>query len=1010
MTTDKKEIFVSLHNHSDYSIFDAISKYNNMITKALEFGQDALGVSEHGTTSGLLDFYKQATKAGIKPILGYEGYISTNINIKDRGDIYHICLYAKDYEGYKNLNRINSFAHQNIYHKPRLSIPILRKYSKGLICTSACMGGLLKRDDAEKWARVLQEIFNDDFYIELQFNNLQGQYEYNQRVLKVAMDFNINITIGVDSHYINPRDAHIHRAWKFIKDDNPYYSHDDFYMHSQDQVIERILAHGFNHQTAMIWVSNTREIANKCNCIIPIEKENYPIFPDCEDQEKRMRELALAGMQKKLITPYSNEEIERMEKELIDLTNANYNNYFLIIEDALRWCDDVSKIGRSSGGRGSVVGSFVAYLLNITGINPLKHGLLFERFLNPSRVTPCDIDCDFESARRGEVIEYLKQKYTLAYQVRTFNLVGAKAGIQRAGQSMGLDNLELDRISSLIPKNGTLDNLPKKYNGKILTQKQYDKLLFLAYSFQGIIQSYGIHASAVMLFPKAVENWCSIECQDGTLVVNYDFHWLEEHCGLLKLDILALKTLDVIINTIKQVPDFPHDINNLPDADELTFKMLCKGNTRGCFQIEGDGMTQLVINLQPQEYKDLIPLVALYRPGCLKAGMVEQFVKRRTGKEEVSYLLPCLESVMQNTYGVMLYQEQVMQMVQVMANYSLGQADLFRRAIGRKDEKLMQEIIPPFIKACEENNYTHEQAQQVANYINGCSDYLFNMGHSAGYGYIAYQTAFLKTHYPSQFMCSLLNTYIDDKDSQTQYMKDAVNMGIKILQPSITKSKTQWSVTPDNHLRVGLSAIRNIGNFNIPTDIEEFHEFMAKYHIINKRVLEYLIKAGCFEGDRALQLAQLEWYKDDKKGYKRMLECREKIEYAESQRNNKKIAEWQNELLAISSIDEVKPFQSQIIEWERDALGFTFHEILDQYDLSYCDKAQDVVSGEIINIKPWLTKKGEPMAFIKLRTKINNLDLVIFDEHYKNLKNNCVYLFRTQGNVVKDIAIAKAKQ
>lgn len=1004
--------FVSLHNHSDYSLFDAISKYENMVLKANELGQNALGICEHGTTSGLLDFYIKANKAGIKPILGCEFYFSTNINNKDRDNIYHLCLYAKDFEGYKNLHILNSYAHQHIYYKPRLSLEFLRKHSNGLICTSACMGGVLQRDDAKVWATTFKEIFGEDYFIEMQFNNLPAQYDYNCKVLEISRLLNIRCTVGVDSHYINKSDAYVHRCWKFIKDNSTHFTTDDYYMMSQDEVIERGVL-DFSAEIVEECIESTFDIANQCNCIIPDEKLNYPIFPIANHKE-RILEICREGAKKKLVIPVSHTYAERIKHEIDIMGKANYYNYFLILHELLTWCDSVG-IYRGAG-RGSVVSSLIAYLMNITGLDPLKYDLIYERFLHLERVTPCDIDTDFMSTRRDEVIQHLKDKY-IAYQVRTFNLVGAKAGIQRAGQSLGLNPLEIDRISASIPQNKTLDFLPKKYDGKIFTQKQYNDLLFLAYAFQGIIQSFGIHASAVMVFPKAVENWCSIEKQeskiknqDSKFVVNYDFHLLEDKCGLLKLDILGVKTMDVIQGTISQLKNVDFDINNLPDTDELTMKMLCEGKTGGCFQIESDGMTDLVKKLKPASFKDIIPLVALYRPGCIKAGMVDQFVNRKCGKEEINYILPSLELVMKNTYGVMLYQEQVMKMVQVMANYSLGQADMFRRAIGRKDVELMNKILPPFILACEKNGYSHEQAQLVADYINGCSDYLFNQGHSAGYGYCAYQTAFLKAHYPKEYFCSLLNTHLDDKDKQIFYIQDARKLGVKVFPPSIRDSKTLWSVTNDGVLRVGFGAIRNVGMFDLPTDECDFHGFMKKYHSLDKKIIEYLIKAGCFDGDRGLQLAQLKWYKDNKNGYKRFIECHQKIEQAIKNKNKNKQNEWLSKLKSITSIDDITPIKGCVADWEREALGFTFSDKLDDYDLSLCDSFPDIIAGEIISIKPWVTKNGDPMAFIGVRSKDKIHKLVMFSDEFNSLKLFDVYFFKTKGTIINDFTNVQIKK
>ena len=999
--------FVGLHNHSDYSLFDSISKYSDMITKTKEMGMDALGISEHGTTSGLLDFYRQCTNAGIKPILGCEFYISTNINVRDRDNTYHICLFAKDFEGYKNLNKLNSFAQEHLYYKPRISFAKLREYSRGLICTSACMGGLLNSDEADEYVVLLQGIFGEDFYIEFQFNTLITQFNYNEKLMILSQKYCIEPICTIDSHYINKEDAVVHRLWKGIRDNNDFFSTDDFYLYDGTEMLARGSTQ-FLPSDVTRMINNTRVIADKCNCVIEKEDKNYPVFP-VENQYSYLCGLVQEGAKHKLTAPFSQEYTSRIKNELWMIGKADYTNYFLIMYDLCSWADNVSHIRRGIG-RGSVVASLVSYLLNITGLDSIKYNLLFERFLHLERVTPCDIDLDFQSSRRDEVIDYLRDKYGYAYNVRTFNLMGAPASIQRAGQALGFDPQEMIRLSK---KTDSLSDMPEIYDGKVLTQKQYNDLKWLAGKFFGLIQSFGKHASAIMVFPKEIENWCAIEVQDGTPVVNTDFHILEDHCGLLKLDILGIQTLDVVqgaVDLIKEEgKDFPYDLNNLPTLDEKTFKMLQRGFTCGCFQLESGGMTNLVMNLAPSAFEDLIPLVALYRPGCLKAGMTDMFVDRKTAKAKVEYIHPNLEPVMRDTYGVMLFQEQVMQMVQVMAGYSLGQADLFRRAIGRKDIKLMNEILPPFIKACEVNGYSHADSQKVADYIYGCSDYLFNKGHSAGYGYISYQTAFIKANYPLEYMCSLLNVYSKDKDSQTVYMNHCKKIGIKLLPPLIDRCKPEWSIS-DGALVVGLNAIKNVGSAILDKSESDFDKFIINNIGVSKRVLEYLIKAGCFEGNRGQLLAKLEWYKDEKKGYKRKLFCRAKFDEMTMSGHSDRALNWERKSLDVPNFDNSVVYPEERAVWEIEALGFTFYDLLDDYNLLLCDYYSDLVGCVIEKIKPWKTKGGNPMAFFKARSKYGTLDYVIFSDKYNMLEVGGVFIIKiSKGNIVSDIERAKKK-
>ena len=1003
MEQEQRYNFVSLHNHSDYSLFDAISKYSDMIKKTLDLGMSSLGISEHGTTSGLLDFYLKCTEAGVHPILGCEFYLSTDLDVKSRDNVYHICLFAKDFNGYKNLNRLNSFAQQHIYYKPRISFSKLREFSNGLICTSACLGGLLASDDSDEYCALLQDIFGEDFYLEFQFNSLREQAPYNESLMFLSKKYNVKRICAIDSHYVNKEDAYVHRMWKGIREDSEsVFNCDDFYMYGGREMFKRITRQ-FTPSIAFDMLENTCEIASKCNCVIEQEDLNYPVFP-ADNQKELLVDICRDGAREKLDLPLTPNYIARIKKELDLIEKASYTNYFLIIWDLCRWADNVSHICRGVG-RGSVVGSLVAYLCGITGLDALRLNLVFERFLHMERVTPCDIDLDFQSSRRDDVIDYLREKYGYVYNVRTFNYISASSGLQRAGQALRLPPSDVLALSKGCSDLGCL---PAKYHSKGISNEQYDQLIFLATKFQGLLQNYGKHASAVMVFPDEVERWAAIEVQDGTPVVNYDFHLLEGHCGLLKLDILGIATLDVVDGCIQLIKDrygsFPYDINNLPWDDSNTFKMLGMGFTTGCFQLESGGMTNLVMQLQPERYEDLIPLVALYRPGTLKAGMTDQFVRRSTGKERISYIVPSLESVMKDTMGICLYQEQVMQMVQIMAGYTLGQADMFRRAIGRKDIALMAEILPPFIKVCVENGYTHEEAQGVADYISGCSDYLFNKGHSAGYGYVSYQTAFLKANYKLEYMCSLLNVYVKDTESQVVYMSHCKKIGVPIYPPSLD-SKYDWSISGKG-LLVGVSAIKHVGNTKFDLSDKDFVPFLKNNVTVNRRSLEFLIKAGVFGNDRDERLKYLDFIKNEKTGYKRKLFCLEKYRaYAD---NPKKSAEW------FAKAEEIVSPELNLIEdtssnakFEMESLGYTFYDVLDDYDLDICDYYSDLTGVCVEKVKPWKTKTGKPMAFFKGRSKFGTKDYTIFGEHSVGIEVGSVYIVRLNSRgIVEEISSA----
>lgn len=944
-------MFINLHNHSDYSIFDGFSSVKQIVGRAVELGQPAVGLTDHGTSTGLYPFYKECKKQGIKPVLGIEFYFTPELGIKDKKNYHHLILYAKNLEGYKNLLALNTFAHQNFYNKPRINFEAIKKHHAGLILTTACLGGLLKRVDREEWLLKFRDLFGDDLYIEVHTNEIPEQKILNQDAVALGKKYDINLLAAVDSHYSLKEDADTHRQWKNISKDGDYYNTDDYYLMGDAEVFHRLLSISLlDPEDINIAMRNTISLADKCNVEIPTGVQNYPNFNKSNPKEY-IRDICYRSV--------PDDYKPRLDYELDTIDKANYNNYLAILTDIVQEARDSGiQVGI---GRGSAAGSLSCHLLGITGLDPIKWGLMFERFLHLERVTPCDIDIDFPQERRQEVINIIRNKYHHVYHVRTINSVGMKAALQRAGQALKRPPKEIDQTSKLIV---TLDDIEDQ------------ELQGLSKKFLTKIPNFGVHASAIVIFPDDPSNWCSIEKQGDEFVAAYDFHHLEE-LGILKLDILGLKTLDVITETIAGEKI---DIYNLPE-DPGVFDMLCAGKTEGVFQIESNMMKGLIKRIRPRTINDLNIIVALGRPGPLDSGLADLYIDRRNGLSPVEYLHDAMVRSLKDTYGAMIYQEQVMQLVQDLCGYTLGEADILRRIIGRKETEKMKPALEQFVERGKGKGVSEKVLLEIANQILRFSEYSFNIAHAACYGYTAYITAFLKKKYPYKFMTALLNSETNNQDKIIQYVNTCREAGIKILPPDIALSQQKF-VVEGKAIRTGFNAIKGVGSSQIPSHKnKDFDSFMTTHGSINKKAIEGLIKSGAFINlqDYAKarifmqeQLGKLEWYKDKRKK---------------------------------------KPDPQSIvvdpIEAQTEVLGFSFFDTFKDYDLRL-DNGNDIIGCSVIQVKPWTTKKGKPMAFIGVKNKDGKkLDLVCFDQSFP--VTGGVYLMKLEGTIIKKFALAKKK-
>ena len=962
--------YCNLHCHTDFSVFDGFAKLSELVSRAKELNYPALAMTDHGTTTGLVAFYKECRAQGIKPILGYEAYLTTNVNLKE-GKLYHILVLAKNLTGYRNLLKLATYGTQNFYRKPRIDLEKLIELKEGLIVSTACIAGIFSHPEYADMVERLYEAYREDFYLEIGTNSLEEQKAHNELVLSLWRDYKskIKVVATIDSHYVRKEDATFHRLWKRLGEDSTYYTTDDYYLMEEQEVRNRLsyLPEDFVEES----INTTIEIADKCNVEIPFGEQHFPVFP-VEDALARIKELCNEGWNKLHISKKKNakEYIKQANLEFEVLNKANYLNYMLIIHDIENWTrknfpEHKMPVGV---GRGSVGGSLVAYLIGLTDIDPIEYNLVFERFCNLERISVADIDVDCPTSIRQQIIEYVKEKYGLVYQIRTANYVGEKAALQRAGQSLKVAPYEVDKISK------NMNSLEKLPNSDLKT---------LAIKFVGHLQNYGVHASAVVVFPEDPNNWIAIEKSGDNLVAAIDdYHSLEDQ-GMMKLDILGLETLDIINHTLHNIENRTGEIINIKDIkvdDQETAAMLNKGWTHGCFQIESNTMTKIIKGIGVKNVNDLVHTVALGRPGPLDAGMADTFINRRAGKEPIEYLHPDLEPILKDSVGVIIYQEQIMQIARNLCGYSYGEADVLRAIIGKKKVDKMPKAIEGFIKRGIANGYNKEMLTALTDQIVTFASYGFNKAHSAEYGYTAWITAWLKTHYPSDFIAALLTSWAGDKDKLINYVLHARELGVEILPPSITYSKKDCVSVSERQVRIGFGCIAGVGNSEVPNYEDDFVGFMQNYCKLNKTLLKNLVKSGCFSGDRMNMLREIEWFKDARKSKGDMETYIPRTEI--------KIQEYE--------------------DMEKEAIRFSFNDKLEQYDLSRTN-GSTLIGVEVVSVKPYKTKKGKPMAFIKARDREHLLELVVFNDSFFEIEPGEVYLMKVSDTIIQDFCHARPK-
>ena len=897
--------YVPLHVHSEYSLLDGAIRINDLVNFAKENEMPAVALTDHGVMYGDMELYTTAKENGIKPILGCEFYVHSG-DITERNKLnnpcYHLVLLAKDKIGYQNLIKLVSIAWcKGRYVHPRINWELIQEHHEGLICLSACLGGevlqnLLKGDKEKAYAVAKQykELFGDDYYIELQDHGLDDQKKTNPDLMKLAKDLDLQMVITNDSHYLRREDADMHDTLLCMQTssdkDDPnrfHFPNNEFYVKTPEQL--RDAFKWMDTETFDKCIQNTVDIAEKCHLMLELGKSPLPDYkvPDGHTLESYFEYLVFEGL-KKRYGEITDSLKERANYEIGVIEQMGFAAYFLITWDFIHYA---KTNGIPVGpGRGSAAGSIVAYALEITDLDPIKHKLLFERFLNPERFTMPDIDIDFCIERRGEVIDYVTRKYgeDKVCQIITFGTYAAKAAFKSIARILKVPFSESNRLAGLIDPAIELalsiDDKAKtlkkaiQYEGSEL-RALYDqdaqipagdpmegktvgmkKLIDLAVGIEGIKNNTGTHAAGVIIAPRPLDEILPVQpSKDGIIQTGYPPHDVTEVLSLLKMDFLGLRNITTIYKTvdmIKEQQGIEVDINNIPLDDKPVYDMLMTGDTDGVFQLESQGMKNLVKKLKPDVFEDLGALVALFRPGPLDSGMVDDFVERKHGRQAITYAHPLLEPVLKDTYGTIVYQEQIMQVFQVLADYSLGQADMVRRMMGKKKVDEMEKQKGKFIERSAQHGMTADAATALFNQILAFASYCFNRSHSAAYAFVAYQTAYLKCHYPVEYLSALLSSVAGDQEKTQLYIEEAQKKGIKVLPPDINHSVATF--TPDNgNIRFGLASIKQVGEAVIDEIIKERTEngnFKSIYDYIkrvdskccNKKTLEGLIKAGAF--------------------------------------------------------------------------------------------------------------------------------------------------------------------
>ena len=1044
--------YVHLHNHTQYSLLDGLTKIPALVEQVQTMGMEAVAMTDHGTLSGVIEFYKEAKSKGVKPLVGIETYVASRKHTdkdpqKDK-QRYHLIIIAMNDVGYKNLMQLSTIANlEGYYYYPRVDHDLLEKYNEGLIITSACMGGevgnAVKEGQYEKAVEIAswyKSVFGDRYYLEVQDHGHKDnplhspeQAVVNEQVLKLGAQLDIPVVVTCDAHYLEHKDQDAHEillcvgTGSFLSDEKRM-SLKDYPLHVEDpkEIIKRW---GKEHPEV---ITNTKALADRCDLKIDLGGILIPKFPvpEGESEKSYLDKLTYQGLAwrytdmdlkdaEKLTTEeakklLSSEVLERAEYELGVMDSMGYNGYFLIVQDFITW-------GKNQGiifgpGRGSAAGSIVAYAIRITEIEPLRYNLMFERFLNPGRISMPDIDVDIQDTRRDEVVQYCSEKYgsDRVANIVTFGRMAARNAIRDVARVMQVPYAEADRLAKLIPQPVQGRHIPlvksikddpdlkHEYETNAVSKQVIDQAMIL----EGTVRSHGVHACGVVIAPDDLVKFLPLEmAQKGVVTTQFPMGQVEE-LGLLKMDFLGLSNLTVINNTlriIRRVYKDEIDLGQIPNDDLETFKLLQRADTTGVFQLESAGMKRYLKELGPTLFEDIIAMGALYRPGPMAE--IPRFIKGKNDSASITYIHDSLVPILQDTYGVMVYQEQIIKLLQLIAGYTPGEADLVRKAIGKKKLEIMAAEEPKFIEGCKKQGLAESGARQLWAQIQPFANYSFNKAHATCYAQISYWTAYLKAHYPAAFMAALMTSDFDDTDRLAIEITECKHMGIDVLQPDVNESYVEFAVVPnENQIRFGMAAIKNVGTGAVEEilrartegNFESLEDFCGRVNprIVNRKALESLIKAGAFDrfGDRSQLLHNMD------------------VMLAYASRLQKDMNSGQTDLFGelIDAQTVTRPHltlekaaiiytpREQLL-WERELLGiYLSQHPLEMFEAFLSEQTVPIkelkpehdgkaasIGGAVSDTREITTKNGQKMAFVKIEAQDGEIELILFPNAYQ---------------------------
>ncbi|MBI2167519.1 MAG: DNA polymerase III subunit alpha [Candidatus Omnitrophica bacterium] len=1044
--------FVHLHCHTQYSLLDAASKIPDLMTQAAEFRFPALAMTDHGNLFGAIEFYEEALRHGIKPILGMEAYIAPGSRFDKQGHgikeaSFHITLLAKDEAGYKNLMKLTTIGYlEGFYYRPRIDKEMLKIHSEGLLALSGCMKGEVpyytwneQPEEARRAAREFVDIFGkENFFLEVTDQGLEPQRKVIQGTAALARELGLRRVATNDVHYLYQKSAAAHDALICIgtgsaldEANRMRYHGDQYYLKSSEEM-KRLF------QEIPDSLQATLEIAERCNLELDFKKTHLPNFepPEGKTRENYLQELCFTFLRGRLAGEAPPDYRERLNYELSIIHKMGFTSYFLIVWDFIRYAKEKGiPVGP---GRGSAAGSLVAYSLGITDIDPITHGLIFERFLNPERISLPDIDIDFCYERRDEVIDYVKRKYGAenVAQIITFGTMAARAVVRDVGRVMGFTYPEVDRLAKLIPMelNITIEQALEReprLKEAATSEPRVGQLMETSKALEGLVRHASTHAAGVVISDVPLTEYTPLFKTDDQTTTQYSMTALEK-IGLLKMDFLGLKTLTVIDDTVKIVKRTQGKeikIQEIPFDDRPTYEMLGRGYAMGVFQLESSGMRDLLKKMKPSQFGDLVALLALYRPGPLGSGMVDDFIRRMHNPALIQYDHPKLEPVLRETYGIILYQEQVMRIVSDLAGFSLAKADSLRRAMGKKIPEIMEREKKAFMEGCARKGISGRIAERIWNLIEYFSGYGFNKSHSTAYAFISYQTAYLKANFAHEFMTALLTSEMGNTDKVVRYIEACKKMGLEVLPPSVNESYSEFSCATENRIRFGLTAVKNVGTTAIESILKarkqggpfrSFIDFTQRIdsRVVNRKVLESLIKCGAFDEfgcrrsqlmaqiDRALEVGST-LQRDRQRGQLSFFGQTENASQFEGPTPLPDIPEWP---------------ESQLLAFEREMLGFyvTTHPLtkyaktLKNYATAstdtlseFRDQEEVTLGGVVDALKEIVTKKGDRMAFLTLQDLSGSCEIIVFPELYRSspllMKKDATIFIRGKINSRDDI-------